>query len=1069
MIVTNDNKYRGKQGEALKLDEYSNVELPFLNQLRSLGWDSGLNEVIQLQMQQLPEQSYRTSFSQVILEPKLREALVRINPFLTDAQVDEVVRKLTTFSRANLVENNERILQAILASDENKITVGSNEITGELSPTVNIIDFENIDNNSFTAISQFKLKIPGTEKHIIPDIVLFVNGLPLVIVEAKSSKVKESMDEAIDQLLRYSEQRNQGEEGVKELFYYNQIMITTCRTEARFGSITTHTKKHFYRWTDPYPRTLNDLEHGLSSPNDQQRLVAGMLDKKNLLDIIRIFTIFKQDDKGRKIKVVGRYQQFRAVKIAIERLLKGKNPLERGGIIWHTQGSGKSLTMMFMVRHMKLITKLASWKIVFITDRTQLEGQLAGTGSSVGFDMKVAEYINPKPQPDGKSLKELLQSDNSDLVMAMMHKFQESGDLEGLTIFPVLNESPEILIMTDEAHRSQYSLLGANLNRALPNATSIGFTGTPTDKTEQKYKDYIDKYTMRESIDDGVTLEIVYEGRTHNAEIPDKEAMDAKFEDIFSDYNLTERLQILGFGSKDAYMESAATIADKAKDMVNHYITHIFPNGFKAQVVATSREAAVRYKTFIDQALREKVEELKTSNPFKIDVDQLAKVESAVVISGSHNDEPHIKAYTDSKYHKRAVKRFKLPFGKLDEDDKSVDGNVGFIIVNEMLLTGFDAPVEQVMYLDRVIIAHNLLQAITRVNRVGSDAKEVGFVVDYVGVGHHIKKALDDYDEREQQEIISTLKDDRELLKALQDAHNEMWEFLKKYGLTDFSDTDAFFDTFYDEEVRYEYIKLFNKLTTAFNNVLPNQSALDYFNDYKSFTEINNLAKRHFMDTRFSMKGIPPKLRALVDEHLTSLGIDQTVEPISIISDRFQSHIKPGKSEKSQAVEVEHAIRHFIDVNIDEDPELFASFSKQLDSILEEFKGNWKKIYEELQKLREKMKAREKEETYGLDRKKQMPFFRIFKKELYQDKALSEDEISNLVALTQDIFQLISREIKMKGFWDSVPAKNKLEADLKALLLSPEYFTMPNMFQKHKEMISRLLEHSRKNHFVIIS
>lgn len=1068
MIVTNDNKYRGKQGEALKLDEYSNVELPFLNQLKQLGWDSGFNQVLELKLQQSPEESFRTSFSQVILEPKLREALVRLNPFLTETQVDEVVRKLTTFTRTNLVENNERILQAILATDENKITVGRNEETGELSPTVHIIDFENPDNNTFTAISQFKLKIPGTEKHILPDIVLFVNGLPLVVVEAKSSKVKEPIDEAIDQLLRYSEQRNAGEEGVRELFYYNQFMITTCRTEARFGSITTHIKKHFYRWTDPYPKTLNDLEHGLSSPNDQQRLVAGMLDKRNLLDIIRIFTVFKLDDKGRKIKIVGRYQQFRAVKMAVERLLVGKNPIERGGIIWHTQGSGKSLTMMFMVRQMKLIPKLATWKIVFITDRTQLEGQLAGTGSSVGFEMKVAEFINEKPEPNGKSLKELLRSDNSDLIMAMMHKFQENGDLSGLTLFPVLNESPEILIMTDEAHRTQYSLLGANLDRALPNATSIGFTGTPTGKTEQKYKDYIDKYTMRESIDDGVTLEIVYEGKTHNAEIPDKEAMDAKFEDVFSDYNLTERLQILGFGSKEAYMESASTIEDKATDMVGHYIEHIFPNGFKAQVVACSREAAVRYKTFIDQALREKIAELKINNPFGIDINLLEKVESAVVISGSHNDEPHIKAYIDSKYHKRAIKRFKLPFEGYDEDDKSIDGNVGFIIVNEMLLTGFDAPVEQVMYLDRVIIAHNLLQAITRVNRVGDDAKEVGFVVDYVGVGHHIKKALDDYDEKEQQEIIGTLKDDRELLKSLQEAHKDIWDFLNKYGLTDFTDSDAFFDTFYDEEIRYEYIKLFNKLTSAFNNVLPNRTALDYFEDYKSFTEVNNLAQRHFRDTRFSMKGIPKKLRALVDEHMKSLGIEQSVEPISIISDRFQSHIKSDKSVKSQAAEVEHAIRHFIDINIDEDPELFASFSKQLYAILEEFKGNWKKIYEELQKLRDKIKAREKEETFGLDRKKQMPFFRIFKKEIFENRNLSEDEISKMVALTQDISLLISREIKMKGFWDSPPAKNKLEADLKELLLSPEYFSLPNMFPKHRELISRLLEHSRKNHYIIV-
>jgi rRNA processing protein Krr1/Pno1 len=305
------------------------------------------------------------------------------------------------------------------------------------------IDFENIENNVFTAISQFKVKVTGTDHHIIPDLVLFVNGLPIVVVEAKSSKVKEPIAEAIDQLMRYSEQRGDTGEGNKELFFYNQFIITTCRTEAKFGTITTGIEKHFYRWTDPYPKSLNDLEHGASSPNDQQRMVAGMLDLRNLLDIIQVFTVFQIDDKGKKIKVVGRYQQFRAVKIATKRLIEGNNPLERGGIIWHTQGSGKSLTMMFMVREMRLKPALQSWKIVFITDRTQLEEQLSETGHSIGFTIKNANFINPKATPDGKSLKELLSNDNSDMVMAMIHKFQENGDLEGLQIFPELNPNTD--------------------------------------------------------------------------------------------------------------------------------------------------------------------------------------------------------------------------------------------------------------------------------------------------------------------------------------------------------------------------------------------------------------------------------------------------------------------------------------------------------------------------------------------------------------------------------------------------------------------------------------------------
>lgn len=1061
MILSNDNKYRGNLGSTLKLDEYSHVEKPFLDQLSGLGW-----EILELPMQQQPGQSFRTSFSEVVLKPKLREALLKINPFLTDAQVDELERKITTFHKSSLLENNQQVLHYLLENT----TVPKNEQTGELSPTVRFIDFDNLENNSFVAISQFKVSVTGTDHHIIPDMVLFVNGLPLVVVEAKSSKVKEPIPEAIDQLMRYSEQRGDTGEGNKELFYYNQILITTCRTEAKFGTITTQIEKHFYRWTDPYPKTLNDLTHGQSSPNDQQRLVAGMLDKRNLLDIVRVFTVFKTNDKGRKIKVVGRYQQFRAVKIATQRLIDGKNPMERGGIIWHTQGSGKSLTMMFMVREMKLRPELMSWKIIFVTDRTQLEEQLTETGQSIGFTIKSANFINPKSPANGQSLKELLRNDNSDLVMAMIHKFQENGDLTGLEIFPELNKSRNILVMTDEAHRSQYSLLAANLDRAMPNATSIGFTGTPTAKTEKKYKDYIDKYTMRQAIDDGVTLEIVYEGFTHNAEVDDKKGMDDKFADVFSDYQLTERLQILGFGSRDAYLDSMNTIMDKAKSMVDHYVEHIFSGGFKAQIVANSRIATVRYKAAIDSAIKNKIAELSVNNLMLVNLEVLKTLETAVVISGSHNDEVEIKAYINSDYHKKSIKRFKIPFGKTDEEDKSLNGNVGILIVNNMLLTGFDAPIEQVMYLDRVIVAHNLLQTIARVNRVGPEGKDKGFVVDYVGIGHHLKRALDVYAEKELQEIVDCISDDDAELNDLIKAHNDIWNFLKVYGLEDLSDSDAFFDVFYDEDIRFEYIKLYNLLTASFNTVLPRKEALEFFNDWKAFTEINALANKHFRDGRLSMKGIPPKLRVIADEYLISKGIEQQVAPISIIADDFFTKVvAPKKREKTKAAEVEHAIRHFIDINIDEDPELFASFSKALEEILQNFKGNWKLIYEELEKLREKIKNREKEQNYGLDRKKQMPFFRILKAELFDTRDLTEDEIALNVNLTQHIFNLVTIEIKLMGFWDSTPAQLKLKAELQKTLLSPEFKDLPNIIAKRNQIISRIMEFAKTNHFKIIN
>lgn len=1033
----------------IKIDEKNHVEEPFLDQLKDLHWD-----VIRLEMKgQKPEESERESFDEVVILPRLRASLLEINPWLEDDQIEECVRRITGFSRNDLLANNQEVLQLLLEGT----SVSENRKTGEPSPTVRYVDFERVGNNSFLAISQPKIRIPGTDQHIFPDIVLFLNGLPIAVIECKSPKVKGWDAEAVRQMLRYSGQRVEAGEGNQKLFYYNQFLIATCRQQARVSSFTAKNEKHFFPWSDPYPRDINEIPHGSSTANEQTRLVAGMFDRENLLSLIRSFVLFGENDKGQIIKIVARYQQFRAVKKAVKRIIDGRNRLERGGIIWHTQGSGKSLTMMFMVREMYTYPELTKWKVVYVTDRTNLESQLTETSGAVGVTVKVADSI--------EKLKEVLRSDTSDLVMGMIQKFQET-DLE--QTFPELNASPNILILTDEAHRSQFKKLGANLEKALPNATRVGFTGTPTDKTELVFGDYIDKYTMRQAIDDGVTLEIVYEGRTHNAEVSDRPGMDTEFADVFSDYNLSERLQILGFGSRDAYLDSEVTIRAKAKDMVDHYARHVFPNGFKAQVVGNSREAAVNYKAAIDDALTETIAELETANPFGIDIEKLRRVKSAVIISGRHNDLPHIRAHSNENDHKRAIKSFKIPF---DGEDEGVTGDVGFLIVNNMLLVGFDAPLEQVMYLDQVIRSHNLLQAVARVNRVAGEDKTEGFVVDYVGIGHHLREALIDYFEREQiDEALDGVKPQQDAINDLVAAHAAMHEYLAKHNISDLSDYDAFFDLFYDEDVRFDFLIAFRKFSRSLDSVFPKKEALGYLNEFKQFSEINVMAEKHFRDSRLSMKGIPEKLRKIADKYLESKGINQSVEPISILNEDFLNVVGTRRREKTKAAEIEHAVRHHIDINIFEDPELYASFAEAVEQILTEFKDNWRVIRQKLEELRQRIVNAEKEPTFGLHRRKQMPFFRVFKKEFFNAAGdLSEEQISLLVSLTQNITELLETELKLKGFWDNVPARNHLKARLQELLLSRDFFSaLPNVLQKRDAVISRIMELAETNNDTIL-
>jgi len=638
--------------------------------------------------------------------------------------------------------------------------------------------------------------------------------------------------------------------------------------------------------------------------------------------------------------------------------------------------------------------------------------------------------------------------------------------------------------MPDGDDRSQNAMLGAHLEQGIPNAACIGYTGTPIDKTERVLGDYIDKYTMRQSIDDGVTLEIVYEGRTHNAEVKDQAGMDTAFEDVFSDYNLSRRMEILGYGSRDAYLQAEPTIEAKAKDMVAHYLTHVFPNGYKAQVVATSREAAVRYKKHIDRALANAITELERANPGNLDLTQLKKLTTDVIISGNHNDLPHLKAFSDNSKHETSIKSFKMALGS---EEEGIAGDMGILIVNNMLLTGFDAPVEQVMYLDRIIVAHNLLQAIARVNRVGGESKDKGFVVDYVGVGHQLKRAIDNYDEREQKEVLDTLSFPEEELRELKDSHVAIMEMLKKHRLTDLTDHDAFFDLFYDEDLRFDYMLAFKRLTKCLNLVFPARQALDYMDDYKALSEINVLAAKHFRDERLSMKGIPRKLRSITDEYLISKGIDIKIEPISILDADFQKQVDKRSRTKTKAAEVEHAIRHHLDVELDDDPDLQTSFAEALAKIFEEFRNNWNKIYEELEKLRTRIINAGKELTYGLHRKKQMPFFRMFKREIYGEDSVEalpdlplaaegrgtytvdeEGRVSHLVDLTQKIFLAVERELKLDGFWESIPAHNKLRADIQAILLAPEFSILPNIIKNRTHIISRIMEIAYKKNDTIL-
>lgn len=1060
-----------------KLDEEHYVENTFLAQLLGLRWEvykqnrgdpQDIREIKSFDPSFDPpygECSHlRESFRDIILEDILRKSIKKINPWIEEDQINEVVRKITAPTANVLLEANKEIHDLLVENT----SVSQNRRTGEKSPTVKFIDFSNPKNNSFIAISQFKVNIPGTEKHIIPDIVLFVNGLPLVVVECKSPTTGDPIGEGITQLLRYSNRRG-AKEGNEKLFWYNLFTISTSNQVAKYGTITAD-YDYFFEWKDPYPYALSDI-NSKGNITSQQVLIQGMLSKDNFLDILHTYTIFKEDPKSGIIKVVARYQQFRAVKKIIKRLREGKTPEERGGIVWHTQGSGKSLTMMFTVREMYHSPEFRNFKIVFVTDRKDLEKQLRETSRSVGFTVHLADTI--------RQLKELLKTDTPDLVMGMIYKFEEK-DLE--SNFPVLNTSPNILVMIDEAHRTQYKLLGANLKRALPNAVRIAYTGTPIDKTEETFGEYIDKYSIKQAVEDEVTVEIVYEGRIHSAELSDEEAANAKFEDVFSITDADEKAKIMGRYTRRAYLENENVIKDKARDMIEHYITHIFPNRFKAQVVTVSRLAAIRYKKALEEALKEKIEEMKKKGPDE-DIKALEKIKVGVVISENSDDGPEYQPYTDEREHERIIRSFKLPFDKTGED--GISGDVCILVVQNMLITGFDAPVEQVMYLDNVIKGHNLLQAIARVNRVYKN-KTCGFVVDYVGVLKHLRESLSIYADEDIEEIAQVVKDKARSIDELRYISCRIDDFFKRNKIENWrDDVDACIDLLVDEETRNEFIMLVRRFNKAMDAVLPDPEGLKYVADLKILNFIKESARNRYRDDRLSIRDTSRKIREIVEEYLVSKGVDPKIPPTPLFDDRFIEKIEKQRSSKAKAQELKHAIVEHINTHFEEDPEFYERFSDLLNRILKEYRENWEILALELEKIRESMKeGRGAEETFGFDPRKEMPFFGLLKREIFGKKPiekLSKEDIDFLVDLTKDIIEIIKRETKVVDFWENYTRQKQLKYYIISRLLSrlrpnnktqpPETMSMASespepyvagikkdLFKKRNEIAQKLIE-----------
>ena len=971
-------------------DEYDLVELPALTQLQSLGWEYIDGAEL------APDASKeRASLSDVVLRSRLEDAIKRINPWINETNLNQVVRSFTNIQKSTLLEANQWVWETLTQY----ISVEQDLGKGRKGQTVKVIDFDNPENNEFLCTNQFK--VSGVNQNIIPDITLFVNGLPLVVIECKSPYVTNPMESGINQLLRYANLRApHDDEGAEKLFRYNQLMISTCRDNARVGTISSR-MEHYLEWKDPYPLTPEDISQ---NPNSQELLITGILGKSNLLDLIQNFTIFEPVD-GKTIKKIARYQQFRAVHKTIKRIKTGNTKKERGGVIWHTQGSGKSLTMVFLTIKMRRDAELKQYKLVFVTDRTQLDNQLTST-----FQNAQEETVYNASSV--AHLKELLKQDSSNLITAMVQKFQETeGELE----FPVLNTSDKVVIMADEAHRTQYGSLGVALNIALPNAPKIAFTGTPlikTEKTSDEFGSYIDTYTIEQAVKDGATIQILYEGREAQLNVIG-DSLDSLFSEYFKDKTEDEREAIKKkFGTRTAVLQAPQRIRRVCIDILKHYRNHIQPNGFKAMIVTQSRQAAIT---------------------FKQELDNLEAPESVAIISGDHNDQKEFWEYTDRKKQAQQIKDFTKPLGSGDGQS-----NLSILIVKDMLLTGFNAPICQAMYLDKKLMDHSLLQAIARVNRTYKN-KFRGYIIDYYGLSDYLSDALAMFTKDDIEGALKNLKDEIPKLKA---THTRVMKHFTKLGL---DDLDTCILSLENEVKRKEFEIDFTKFAKQMDIILPDVSAGPYISDLNKLGKIAHGARNRYRDELLNIAAAGEKVKKLIDEHIYSTGIDPKIAPMELLAPNYKEKLNEHKDDRSKASEIEHAIKHHIKVNIDEDPEYYQKLSERLRDIIAECEEKWDELAQMLLIMRENIEENRIKgaKDIGLS-ETEYAFYNILIAALtkhHSDDTINDNMRKNIIELVRELVVMMEKATSIVDFFDKQDEKKRVQKEIKRAVLKQQYGT----------------------------
>ena len=919
-------------------DEISQV--PALQLLVSLGW-SYLTPA-----EALEQRGGRRS--RAILTDVLAERLRRMNrvrargeelPF-TESNIVAAVQAVDEIPFDGLIRTNEQAYDLLRLGKSFPQLVKGNVASYDL----HYVDWDHASANVFHVTEEFAVEAQGAAEPRRPDLVLFVNGIPFAVIECKRPDIKESLKEAISQQIR-----NQKDGYIPRLFVTTQLLLAIATNQAKYGTVGT-SEKFWAVWraqvdddalkelvnrplpADAKARLFADrfrhvrayfdrLGAAGREVTEQDRIVYALCRPERLLQLARRFILFDAGEKK-----IARWQQFFCLNKTMARIAQpGPGGQRQGGVVWHTQGSGKSLTMVMLATAIaEEIQTSNPKKVVLVTDRIDLDEQIFNTFRHCGF--------TPERARTGRHLAELLRDEGVPVVTTVIDKF------EAVTRLKVRLESPDIFVLVDESHRGQYGPLHARMRRVLPNACFLGFTGTPLlrdDKnTVATFGGLIDSYTIRQAVADGSVVELLYEGRLVPQSV-DKDQIDRWFERTVAGLSPAQAADLKRkFSSASRLNEAEQRIAAIAYDVSVHFAATWKGTGFKGQLVVPSKRTALLYQRYLEE---------------------VGQVSSAVLISApddregdtdihEENENEVVKFWratmsrygTELEYNKQLINAFK--FG--DEPD--------ILIVVDKLLTGFDAPRNTVLYLTRPLKDHTLLQAIARVNRV-YDGKDFGYIIDYAGVLHGLNEALDLYGALagyDPADLDDTLVDISEKLRQLPQLHSDLWEVFK--SVRNQRDQEAYERLLADEELRsrfYERLTAFARTlgpalgSAKFLETTPEEKVETYKRDLKFFAALRRSVGRRYADT-VDYGEYEPRVRKLLDRHVSAGEVETITPSVNIFDqDAFAKVVEEGTTPAAQADTIAYATKRTIRERMDEDPAFYKRFSALLEETIEEWRA----------------------------------------------------------------------------------------------------------------------------------